>query len=94
MLPHDFLEPSLTAIADYSAANFPRDGDSISLFAVIIPQKESRKERSVKPAALIINPAKLPAIAQCLWGRRGFHEFRRPLGVQSENRACTDWKGN
>ncbi|HEV2663349.1 MAG TPA: hypothetical protein VG324_00450 [Blastocatellia bacterium] len=66
ILPHDLPEPSLAAIANHGAAYFPRDGDSISLLAYVVSQKESRKEGSMNPVALLINPAKLQAIAQRL----------------------------
>src|SRR5262245_35021374 len=64
ILPHDLPEPSFAAIANHGAAYFPRDGDSISLLAYVVSQKESRKEGSMNPVALLINPAKLQTIAQ------------------------------
>jgi hypothetical protein len=66
ILPHDLSESSFAAIAKHGAAYFSRDGDSISPLAGVVSQKEGRKERSMNPVALLINPAKLPAIAQRL----------------------------
>jgi hypothetical protein len=66
ILPHDLSEPSFASIANHRPAYFPRDGDSISPLAGVVSQKESRKEGSMNPVALLINPAKLPAIAQRL----------------------------
>jgi len=74
ILSHNFSEPSFASVARHGAANFPRDSDSISPLADVVSQKEGRKERSVKPGALIINPTKLQTITQRLGFKRGFHE--------------------
>jgi len=66
MLPHDLSEPSFAAIANHRAANFTRNGYSISPLASVVTQKESRKEGSMNFVTLLINPAKLLAVAQRL----------------------------
>jgi hypothetical protein len=66
MLPHDLSEPSFASIANHGAAYFPRNGDSISPLAGVVLHKEGRKEGSVNFLTLLINPAKLLAVAQHL----------------------------
>ena len=66
MLSHDLSEPSFAAIANHGAAYFPRHRDSISSLARIVSQKESREEGSMNFVTLLINPAKLLAVAQHL----------------------------
>jgi hypothetical protein len=66
ILPHDLSEPSFAAIANHGHAYFPRDGESISPLAGVVSQKEGRKKGRMNPVALLINPPKLPAIAQRL----------------------------
>ena len=66
MLPHDFPEPSFAAIAQNGAPYFPRHSDSISPLAGVVLQKKSRKEGSMNFVTLLINPAKLLAVAQHL----------------------------
>ena len=66
MLSHYLSEPSFAAIANHGAAYFPRNGDSVSALAGVVPQKEGRKEGSMNFVTLLINPAKLLAVAQSL----------------------------
>jgi hypothetical protein len=66
MLSQYLSEPSFAAIANHCAAYFPRNGDSVSALAGVVLQKESRKEGSMNFATLLINPAKLLAVAQSL----------------------------
>lgn len=66
MLPDDLPESSFAAIANHGAAYFPRNGDSISSLARVVSRKESREEGSMNFVTLLINPAKLLAVAQHL----------------------------
>jgi hypothetical protein len=66
MLSDDFPEPSFASVAKDGAAYFPRDGDSISSLARVVSQKKSREEGSMNFMTLLINPAKLLAVAQHL----------------------------
>jgi hypothetical protein len=66
MLSDDLPEPSFAAIANHRAAYFPRNGDSISPLARVVSQKKSREEGSMDFVTLLINPAKLLAVAQHL----------------------------
>ena len=66
MLPDDFPESSFAAITNHGAAYFPRNGDSVSSLARVVSQIESRKEGRMNFVTLLINPAKLLAVAQHL----------------------------
>jgi hypothetical protein len=66
ILPYDLSESSFAAVANHGAAYFARHGNSISPLARVVSQKESRKERSMNLLTLLINSAKLLAIAQRL----------------------------
>jgi hypothetical protein len=66
MLSHDFPEPSFAPITKHCPAYFPRYSNSKSPLARVVLQKKGRKKGSVNFLTLLINSAKLLAVAQHL----------------------------
>lgn len=66
MIPYNLSEPSFASIANHGDAYFTRNGYSVSPLAGVVLQKEGGKEWSMNFVTLLINPAKLLAIAQHL----------------------------